>query len=65
MEEIVFGVAFGQLLAVAILIALELLLSLIFWGFADLLWKSLSRGLRSVLRRFTFGRVVGGLAHAL
>ena len=40
MEEILFGVAFGQLLAMAILVALELLLSLLFWGFAELLWKS-------------------------
>lgn len=64
MEEILFGVAFGQLLAVAILLALELLLSLVFWGLADLVWKSLMRGLGAA-----FGRVirmchVGGLVHA-
>ena len=64
MEEILFGVAFGQLLAMAILIALELLLSLLFWGFAELLWKSLSRGLGSLFARFVSRRVVGGLVHA-
>ena len=64
MEEILFGVAFGQLLAMAILIALELLLSLLFWGVAELLWKSLMRGLGSVFARFASRRVVGGLVHA-
>lgn len=64
MEEILFGVAFGQLLAVAILIALELLLSLIFWGVAELLWKSLIRGLRSIFARCMSRRAVGGLSHA-
>ncbi len=64
-EEILFGVAFGQLLAIAILVALELLLSLLFWGFAELLWKSLIRGLGSIFTRFASRRVVGGLAHAL
>jgi hypothetical protein len=63
MEEILFGVALGQLLAMAILIALELSLSLIFWGFAELLWKSLIRGLGSVFGRFMSRRVVGGLVH--
>lgn len=63
MEEILFGVAFGQLLAMAILIALELFLSLLFWGFAELLWKSLIRGLRSGLGRFMSRRAVGGLVH--
>ena len=63
MREILFGLAFGQLLAMAILIALELLLSLLFWGFAELLWKSLIRGLGSVFGRFMSRRVVGGLAH--
>ena len=63
MEEILFGVAFGQLLAMAILVALELLLSLLFWGFAELLWKSLIGGLRSVLGRVMSRRVVGGLVH--
>ena len=64
MEEILFGVALGQLLAMAILIALELLLSLLFWGFANLLWKSLTRGLGSLFSRFVSRRGVGGLAHA-
>ena len=64
MEEILLGVAFGQLLAVAILIALELLLSLIFWGFAELLWKSMVRGLGSVFARWMPKLVVRGWAHA-
>jgi hypothetical protein len=63
MEEILFGVAFGQLLALAILVAVELFLSLLFWGFAELLWKSLIRGLSSVFGRFISMRVVGGLVH--
>jgi hypothetical protein len=63
MEEILFGVAFGQLLAMAILITLELLLSLLFWGFAELLWKALIRGLGSVFGRFMSRRVAGGLVH--
>ena len=64
-EEILFGVAFGQLLAMAILVALELMLSLFFWGFAELLWKSLIRGLGSIFSRFASRRTVGGLTHAL
>ena len=63
MKEILFGVAFGQLLAMAILVALELFLSLIFWGFAELLWKSLIRGLGSLFGRVVSRRMVGGLAH--
>ena len=46
MKEILFGVAFGQLLAMAILVTVELFLSLLFWGFAELLWKSLISGAR-------------------
>ena len=65
MEEILFGVAFGQLLTIAILVALELLLSLLFWGVAELLWKSLVRGLGSIFSRFASRRTVGGLTHAL
>ena len=64
MEEILFGVAFGQLLTIAILVALELLLSLLFWGVAELLWKSLMRGLGSIFSRFASRRMAGGLAHA-
>ena len=63
MKEILFGVAFGQLLAMAILVTVELFLSLLFWGFAELLWKSLIRGLSSAFGRFMSRRVVGGLAH--
>ena len=52
MQDILFGVAFGQLLAVAVLIALELLLALLFWSVVEMCWQSMIRGLRSVFARF-------------
>ena len=51
MENIIFGVAFGQILAVAIVIALELLVSVVFWYALELLVQGASTGFRTFVER--------------
>ena len=51
MENILFGLALGPLLAVAIVIALELLVSVVFWYLLELLVQGASTGFRSIVER--------------
>ena len=64
MENILFGVAFGQVLAVVLLVVLELLVSLAFWYLAELLWRGLLQGLRAALGPLGRFSTRGGYAHA-
>lgn len=52
MHAILFGVALGQLLAVAILIGLELLLALVFWRAFAMVWEWVAYRARFVWGRF-------------
>ena len=48
MDKIIFGVAFGQLLAMILVIALELTVSMAFWYLAELCWRGLVQGIRHI-----------------
>lgn len=64
MERVLFGVAFGQVLAVVLLVVLELLVVVAFWYLAELLWRGLLQGLRAALAPFGRFSTRGGYAHA-
>ncbi len=51
MEKILFGVAFGQLLAAAILVLLELFVSIAFWWLAERTWQTVQGCTRALIHR--------------
>ncbi len=51
MEKILFGVAFGQLLAAVVLVLLELFVSIAFWWLAERTWLTVQGCMRALLNR--------------
>ena len=57
MEEILFGVAFGQILAAIVLVLLQLAVSVFFWWCAQRAWQTVQGGLQAVIQRVAWTRV--------
>jgi hypothetical protein len=54
MERLIFGIAFGQLLFAAVVVALQLLVTVACWYLAETAWQSCVRGFASVVSRVLF-----------
>lgn len=54
MEKLIFGIAFGQLLFAALVVALQLLVAVACWSLAETAWRSCVRGFAGVLSRVMF-----------
>ena len=57
MEEILFGVAFGQILAAIVLVLLQLSVSLAFWWLVERAWQTVQGGLQAVIQRVAWTRM--------
>ena len=57
MEEILFGVAFGQILAAIVLVLLQLAVSVFFWWCAQRVWQTVQGGLRAIIQRVAWTRM--------
>ena len=57
MLKLIYGIAFGQLLAAILIVAAQLTVALICWSLAELAWRSFTKGLyqlaSSIIRRKT------------
>ena len=60
MFELFLCVVIGLPLAFALMFVLELMLSLAFWAMAEVLWRSMTRGLR--VSMMSVARATGGRA---
>ena len=56
MEEILFGVAFGQILAAIVLVLLQLAVSIFFWWLVERAWGTVQDGLKAVIQRVAWTR---------
>lgn len=59
MEEILFGVAFGQILAAIVLVLLQLAVSIFFWWIVQRAWQSVQGGFQAVIHRVAWTRMRG------
>jgi hypothetical protein len=59
MQRLVFGIAFGQLLAVLLVILLQLSLFALFWGMVGYSWNALAGSFRQARASFTEGFASG------
>ena len=57
MEEILFGVAFGQILAAIVLVLLQLAVSIFFWWIVQRAWQTVQGGLQAVIQRVAWIRM--------
>jgi len=56
-EEILFGVAFGQILAAIVLVLLQLAVSIFFWWIVQRAWQTVQGGLQAVIQRVAWTRM--------
>jgi hypothetical protein len=56
-EEVLFGVAFGQILAAIVLVLLQLAVSIFFWWIAERAWQTVQSGLQAVIQRIAWTRM--------
>jgi hypothetical protein len=56
-EEILFGVAFGQILAAIVLVILQLAVSIFFWWIVQRAWLTVQGGLKAVIQRIAWARM--------
>jgi hypothetical protein len=56
-EEILFGVAFGQILAAIVLVLLQLAVSIFFWWIVQRAWLTVQGGLKSIIQRAAWTRM--------
>ena len=57
MEEILFGVAFGQIFAAIVLVLLQLAVSIFFWWIVQRAWQTVQGGLQAVIQRVAWTRM--------
>ena len=57
MEEILFGVAFGQILAAIVLVLLQLAVSVFFWWIVQRAWQTIQGGLQAIIQRVAWIRM--------
>jgi len=57
MEEILFGVAFGQILAAIVLVLLQLAVSVFFWWIVQRAWQTIQGGLQAIIQRVAWTRM--------
>jgi hypothetical protein len=56
-EEVLFGVAFGQILAAIVLVLLQLAVSIFFWWIVQRAWQTVQGGLQAVIQRVAWTRM--------
>ena len=59
MQRLVFGIAFGQLLAVLFVVLLQLALFALFWGMVGYSWNGIAGSLRRARAEFMAGFASG------
>ena len=57
MEEILFGVAFGQILAAIGLVLLQLAVTIFFWWIVQRAWLTVQGGLQAIIQRVAWIRM--------